>query len=732
MNISLICACKNRVDALKVSLSSWLLFDEIKEIIIVDWSSDKPFNYLTKLDPRIKIVRVSDQVYFNQPQPLNLAISLATQEYILKVDTDYLLNPYHNFFNKYSVDEYSFVSGQHNFSSPEYVDPDTGLVMIDRTNMSLDELREYFNSYSHYFKYLNGLLLVKRENILKIGGYNESLTKYYAFEDDEICKRLELLDLQHKKIDFDYTLIHLPHPDTKRFENFKGFNESHFKDLIKELPDGEQKWQTEYYISQVHINNNKMMCEKIADYYSHPITKWKVHQIDDQNLFAEIVANKKLNGISSVYCISLEESQNRRDNLECQFYHYNIKPTLIVSKRFSECDDVVTGKYVDTLNDGTKGCVISHLKAIKHWYETKDEDYGFFCEDDLSLETVQYWDFDWEEFIKKIPEDAECVQIFTIRSDYDTFELRQRYWDDWGATAYIITRDYAKKLIDTYVREDSFHLELPNAEVMPLIENILFASVGKSYTCPLFVEEIKFQSTFVGKDDDVNDGQKKNHYVAHQKVIDFWKSKTKISLKTKRFIVKNKKVREKTELEQLLVNYSLDTENPEHNFALGVWYENHKHTAPALSYFLRCAERAEDKDLAYEALIRSSHCYDNQGTRDGSAKSLLEQALCLMPTRPEAYYLLSRFSERRQCWQDCYIYANQGLMYANLDSKSLRTDVEYPGKYGLLFEKSIAAWWWGKVDEARTLITEVKNNYQLPSEHIEILKHNLKVMGVES
>jgi len=52
-------------------------------------------------------------------------------------------------------------------------------------------------------------------------------------------------------------------------------------------------------------------------------------------------------------------------------------------------------------------------------------------------------------------------------------------------------------------------------------------------------------------------------------------------------------------------------------------------------------------------------------------------------------------------------------MYADLDSKPLRTNVEYPGKYGFLFEKSIAAWWWGKVDEARSLTLEIKNNYQL-------------------
>ena len=198
------------------------------------------------------------------------------------------------------------------------------------------------------------------------------------------------------------------------------------------------------------------------------------------------------------------------------------------------------------------------------------------------------------------------------------------------------------------------------------------------------------------------------------------------------FLPKLIDVREKTELEELLTVYALDTENPEHNFNLGVWYETQGHTAPALSYFLRCAERSEDKDLAYEALIRSSYCYDKQGTRDGSAKSLLEQALCLMPKRPEAYYLLSRFAERRQWWQDCYIYADQALMYADLDSKPLKTDVEYPGKYGLLFEKAISGWWWGKVEESRSLMIEVKNNYTLPENHLQILNNNLKTMGVES
>jgi len=184
------------------------------------------------------------------------------------------------------------------------------------------------------------------------------------------------------------------------------------------------------------------------------------------------------------------------------------------------------------------------------------------------------------------------------------------------------------------------------------------------------------------------------------------------------------------ELTKLMNTYSLDTENAENNFNLGVWYEDEGHTAPALSYFLRCAERATDNNLAYEALIRSSYCYQKQGTRDGSAKSLLEQALCLMPERPEAYFLLSRFAERRQWWQDCYIHADRGLRYSDFNSVPLKTCVEYPGKYGLLFEKAVGAWWWGKVDEARDLLLDVKNNYDVNEYHKKQLEENLKRLKI--
>ena len=267
---------------------------------------------------------------------------------------------------------------------------------------------------------------------------------------------------------------------------------------------------------------------------------------------------------------------------------------------------------------------------------------------------------------------------------------------------------------------------------MPLIENIIFASVVNTYTIPLFVENISFDSTFVDKDNDVKNGQKNNHKIAHDIILGMWKSKKKI-LSEIQSIQETIKV-QKTELEKLLELYSLDTENPEHNFNLGVWYETQGHTAPALSYFLRCAERGAESNptLAYEALIRGSYCYFKQGTRDGSGRSLLWQAQMFLPKRPEAYYLLARYASKQEWWQDCYSTAELCLLNCDFDSHPLKTNVEYPGKYGLLFEKAISGWWWGKVEESRSLFLNILSNYDISETDRETIINNLKKIGIDN
>lgn len=733
MTISLICACKNRKDPLKIALTSWLLRPEITEIIIVDWSSETPLAPLTKLDSRIKVITVLDQKYFNQPQPLNLAASIATGDYILKVDSDYIFSPYYNFFDTYKIDDKSFVSGKHNiknyevFNGKQYV--------VDKDNMSLLELVEYVNSYSPIFKHLIGLLFVSRNNFKKIGGYNEKLGKYYAFEDDEIFHRLRVLGLEEKKLNFDYNIIHIPHPDKKRIENFEGYDSEkleEIKDTLNVENDNIREWSAEYIMTMNHIEENKKIAPLTDEYYVKPQTKWNIQRIDDQNYYAnQIMESNKLENFPSVYYVSLEECKDRQENIEKQFAEYGITPTAIISKRFSESDDEITGKFLSDMNGGTIGCVVSHLKAIRKWYEETDEDYGFFCEDDLSLETVKYWDFKWEEFIETIPEWACCVQLLIIRENFETFEIRKRLWDDWAGTAYIIARNYARVLVDTYcLGEKRFHLEIPGTGnvLTPLLENVLFETLEDvCYSIPLFVEDINFNTTFSPEDDeDVNGSQKNGHIESHNTVLNYWKNKMKS------FKVVKKDETNMTQIEILLQRYSNDTEDAENNFNLGVWYWNEGHTAPALSYFLRCSERAEEELLAYEALLWAHQCYEKQGTRDSTARTLLQHAINLLPTRPEGYFLLAKFHGKRQQWSDAYSISHQGLTFMGENLQPLRNNVGYMGEFALLYEKAVAGWWWGKGDETRKILQEIKNNYELPEQYEKSVQELLISYGAGS
>lgn len=176
-----------------------------------------------------------------------------------------------------------------------------------------------------------------------------------------------------------------------------------------------------------------------------------------------------------------------------------------------------------------------------------------------------------------------------------------------------------------------------------------------------------------------------------------------------------------------LIEFSLDTENAEKNYNLAEWYENQKQYAPAHTYYLRCAERSEDNEFTYKALIRSSFCYKAQGSRDGTEKIALENALNLLPERPEAYYFLSLLYEKKKEWQNSYIYANLGLQQEEFES----IITEYSGKYLLIFQKAVSSWWWGKGKECRELFHLLVNDYwdEMDENHKNSVEKNITSLG---
>lgn len=174
--------------------------------------------------------------------------------------------------------------------------------------------------------------------------------------------------------------------------------------------------------------------------------------------------------------------------------------------------------------------------------------------------------------------------------------------------------------------------------------------------------------------------------------------------------------------------------DPENNFDMARYYDQIGQTASALSYYLRAAERTEDDLLRYECLILAAGCFEKQGARKFTMKGLLQQAVSIQPKRPEGYYLLSRFYEQHNGnegkWLDAYTTASIGLNVSDFEGlKPLRTQINYPGKYGLLFQKAIVGYNCGLCDEAREILMDLHVNYDMDPHFTTVVRNNLINMG---
>lgn len=154
-------------------------------------------------------------------------------------------------------------------------------------------------------------------------------------------------------------------------------------------------------------------------------------------------------------------------------------------------------------------------------------------------------------------------------------------------------------------------------------------------------------------------------------------------------------------IDELIVELSANPFDPALNFTIAEIYYGMKQTAAAVSFYLRAAEYGYDTHPAhvYAALLKSSQCFENQTGRQTTVLNLILKATAYLPSRPEAWMLLSRHYQITQKWQESYTAAEVGLFISSTEDIALPSTVGYPGRYSLEFQKGVAAWWVGRQDE---------------------------------
>jgi hypothetical protein len=204
----------NRSAHVQRCLESWLAAEQIKEIVVVDWSSDVPVvsdDYVQQhLGERLKVVRVEGEKYFDRCKALNLACQYTSPEHklLLRVDVDYVLK--------------------------------SAAWLNSLTLTDAGQLRNHFIATTgKVTPYLAGLILINKDDF---PGYNENLLPMWGYEDTDLNNRVTQADIHMQLFTSaaDY-ILHLPHGDAQRLVH------SYQDALLQQMQDAEglhtEKWK---------------------------------------------------------------------------------------------------------------------------------------------------------------------------------------------------------------------------------------------------------------------------------------------------------------------------------------------------------------------------------------------------------------------------------------------------------------------------------------------------------
>ena len=221
MTISIVTRCMDRRSFLEQSLPTWLPLP-IREIIIVDWGMLEPLDDLCNLDPRITILHVPNQKYFDAGRAINTGVDYAASDLIFHIDADIKLG---------NVPASVFDTITRIFEIP-YI----GLLMAD-------------------IEGLCGTCLFRQHAWHRAGGYFEGLHSW-GMEDLFFYKCVQQYYKAITFFDF-HEFSHIRHNDVLRYEHMrvKGIraDDTHSHIMIENTP-----WPQQHFIPEYTTYGNRL------------------------------------------------------------------------------------------------------------------------------------------------------------------------------------------------------------------------------------------------------------------------------------------------------------------------------------------------------------------------------------------------------------------------------------------------------------------------------------------
>jgi GR25 family glycosyltransferase involved in LPS biosynthesis len=215
-----------------------------------------------------------------------------------------------------------------------------------------------------------------------------------------------------------------------------------------------------------------------------------------------------------IYCINLENRTDRRAYIKEHFSKLNINNFSFV-KAYSpkEMDkDYLDHAVSFGMEPEEAASGYSSLFAIKQFLEESDKDYLLVCEDDVDLSNILKIKFNISELFTIFEVDVKCIQLaVSTRTDIQfNPNVRSRGPWDFNATAYILTKEYARMVCNKYFNKgiilDNFNktkiFDYRNNSFIdssPVAEYVIY-NTSNCFTVPIFTYNI-FESSISSSDE---------------------------------------------------------------------------------------------------------------------------------------------------------------------------------------------------------------------------------------
>ena len=247
-----------------------------------------------------------------------------------------------------------------------------------------------------------------------------------------------------------------------------------------------------------------------------------------------------LKNFGPVYLINLKDHSHRLENAKKEFAKYGVTDYTVIEAvdgRNNDLSHLISGEY-PKLTTSEIGCVLSHIKALRHWLETSDSEYAIIMEDDFTFDTVQFWNWDWEYVKNNIPNDADIVQLIMIKNDPITFSMhkKQPYHRKnnmtyaWSTACYLIKREYAEKIVKIHYSKQKYRL--PSHGYKNQAADVVLYNLGNAYSMPLFTHMLDLKNS-------INEKHGTFHSKSKQNIDNWWKNNASIYSKEQFFDLKN-------------------------------------------------------------------------------------------------------------------------------------------------------------------------------------------------